>query len=313
MNIRWLEDFISLAETGNFTRSSRLRFATQSAFSRRIRALEEWLGTELFDRMNQPVTLTPAGVAFRAGAQDMLKTLEQARRLAQAAQKGEDTTIRLGVTHGLFVNFVLPWLRATRAAIGGFEPRLERRSHAGCLSMLESGELEFAVTHIDPEGAGGIDATADRARYVDTDVLVPVSAPDAGGRPRHSLCDADERDNVLLPYREGSAFHPAVDRKLHAGETRVRCRRGTSDGHADVLRSMTLEGYGLSWQPYRDVKTYLSSGRLVRAADRTWDIELYIALLRRPQALSQKGELLWRYAGTRPLQRAGRLELARAV
>ena len=37
---KWLEDFVSLAETHSFSRSAQLRHVTQPAFSRRIQALE---------------------------------------------------------------------------------------------------------------------------------------------------------------------------------------------------------------------------------------------------------------------------------
>lgn len=44
MEIRWLEDFLSLVETRNFSRSAEARYTTQPAFSRRIKSLEEWVG-----------------------------------------------------------------------------------------------------------------------------------------------------------------------------------------------------------------------------------------------------------------------------
>ena len=47
METKWLEDFISLAETRSFSRSAQLRHVTQPAFSRRIQALEGWAGTDL--------------------------------------------------------------------------------------------------------------------------------------------------------------------------------------------------------------------------------------------------------------------------
>ena len=48
MNLSWLEDFLALAASGNFSRAAQERHMTQPAFSRRIRALEEWLGATLF-------------------------------------------------------------------------------------------------------------------------------------------------------------------------------------------------------------------------------------------------------------------------
>ena len=69
METKWLEDFVSLAETRSFSRSAQLRHVTQPAFSRRIQALEAWAGTDLVDRSSYPTRLTPAG-----------ETLSRARR-----------------------------------------------------------------------------------------------------------------------------------------------------------------------------------------------------------------------------------------
>jgi DNA-binding transcriptional LysR family regulator len=61
METKWLEDFVSLAETRSFSRSAQLRHVTQPAFSRRIQSLEAWAGTDLVDRSSYPTRLTPAG------------------------------------------------------------------------------------------------------------------------------------------------------------------------------------------------------------------------------------------------------------
>ena len=54
METKWLEDFVSLAETRSFSRSAHLRHVTQPAFSRRIQALEAWAGIDLVDRSSYP-------------------------------------------------------------------------------------------------------------------------------------------------------------------------------------------------------------------------------------------------------------------
>ena len=40
MELKWLEDFVALAENGSFSKAAKARYVTQPAFSRRIRALE---------------------------------------------------------------------------------------------------------------------------------------------------------------------------------------------------------------------------------------------------------------------------------
>ena len=63
MNLSWLDDFLTLAAIGNFSRAADERHMTQPAFSRRIMALEEWLGVDLFDRSSKPSRLTETAVA----------------------------------------------------------------------------------------------------------------------------------------------------------------------------------------------------------------------------------------------------------
>ena len=50
MDQKLLEDFLSLYRHKSFSHAAQERNVTQPAFSRRIRALEEWLGVVLFDR-----------------------------------------------------------------------------------------------------------------------------------------------------------------------------------------------------------------------------------------------------------------------
>ena len=74
METKWLEDFVSLAETRSFSRSAQLRHVTQPAFSRRIQALEAWAGIDLVDRSSYPTRLTPAGEKQRVAiARTLLK------------------------------------------------------------------------------------------------------------------------------------------------------------------------------------------------------------------------------------------------
>jgi len=65
MDLKWLEDFLCLSNTGNFRVSSEQRCVSQPAFSRRIKALETWVGADLFDRSCHPVVLTDAGKVFK--------------------------------------------------------------------------------------------------------------------------------------------------------------------------------------------------------------------------------------------------------
>lgn len=88
MDTKWLEDFVSLVETGSFSRSAQQRHVTQPAFSRRIQALEAWAGTDLVDRSSYPTRLTPAGETFYPQALEMLRALQSTRTLLRTLGGG---------------------------------------------------------------------------------------------------------------------------------------------------------------------------------------------------------------------------------
>lgn len=89
METKWLEDFITLAQTGNFSKSAKLRHVTQPAFSRRIQALEAWLGCELIDRVVYPTRLSAQGAVFYEQALAMLEQIRQTRNIVRGSIRNE--------------------------------------------------------------------------------------------------------------------------------------------------------------------------------------------------------------------------------
>jgi LysR family transcriptional regulator, hypochlorite-specific transcription factor HypT len=127
MEIKWLLDFQSLAETQNFSRSAEARATTQPAFSRRIRALEQWLGATLVDRSKQPVSLTPAGKEFRLVAVEVLSRLYQAREEIRLIGQSEASTISVAATHSLSLTFFPNLIREIEGKVGVLRIRLDSR------------------------------------------------------------------------------------------------------------------------------------------------------------------------------------------
>ena len=84
----------------------------QPAFSRRIRALEEWLGADLFDRSTQPARLTEVGEWFRRSRRTCWRSGARAGR-GQGRRRGQfDRRLRFAATHALSFTFLPRWLRA---------------------------------------------------------------------------------------------------------------------------------------------------------------------------------------------------------
>jgi DNA-binding transcriptional LysR family regulator len=83
METKWIKDFLCLAEKRSFSQAAEARHVSQPALSRRIRALEEWVGVELVDRSCQPLRLTTAGLVFFERAQLLLNLTLDTRSLLQ--------------------------------------------------------------------------------------------------------------------------------------------------------------------------------------------------------------------------------------
>ena len=90
MEIKWIQDFLSLAQTSSFSRAAEQRHITQSALSRRIRALEAWLGAELVDRSTLPTRLTVAGQLFQPQAEASLRQWMDTRAILQGVHASQN-------------------------------------------------------------------------------------------------------------------------------------------------------------------------------------------------------------------------------
>src|SRR3546814_12603033 len=99
MDIMWLEDFIKLADEGNFSRAAEARNLTQPAFSRRIRALEDWVGATLVDRDTHRIQLTEAGPAFRVRDAAHTRRLSSGRDHVRQIRGRPRKEIRSDSTH----------------------------------------------------------------------------------------------------------------------------------------------------------------------------------------------------------------------
>ncbi len=293
MDVRWLEDFLSLANTRNFSRSAEVRFTTQPAFSRRIKSLEEWLGTSLFDRNTQPVGLTPAGFLFRGVAEDVLRRLVQVREDIRHVGEVEADTITFAATHGLSLSFFPRWISAVEQVAGPLITRLESNHAEGCVQSLLKRQCHFMLCHTHwsmelrlPRG----DFTSVK---VGEDRMLPVSAPSASGEPIHGLPGTHARPVPYLGYGEASASGRLVERMLKGHPNPPHLERVFVADLAAVLASMARAGRGLAWLPESRIQEDLDTGCLVPAGAAAWIIPVEIALFRSNDDLPPKAEELW--------------------
>ena len=145
MQLKWLEDFIVLAQERSFTRAAELRHVTHPAFGRRIRALEAWAGTPLVERGGGPVTLTPAGLSFLETAGQLARNLAQSHEELQSLAGRQARTVTLATGRTLARTVVADWLVRLQPVLQGGELCIRTRALAETVVLLERGEADFSL------------------------------------------------------------------------------------------------------------------------------------------------------------------------
>jgi DNA-binding transcriptional LysR family regulator len=279
VEIKWVEDFLALAHTLNFSKAADERHVTQSAFSRRIKQLETWLGTTLIDRATYPSRLTEAGEKFIPIAQETLKSLYQVRHGFQANQTLEAQTISFIALHTLSFTFFPPWLKEISDAVAPVFTRLRPDSGSveGNVNALVDGDCDFLLTYVHPSVPLLLDASEFDYKVVGFEQIIPISAPDADGNPLH-MVGRDEQPFDYIGYEKSSFFGHLLSElfALKMPEHRLVHEGSMSIG----LKGMSIAGWGVAWVPHSLIAEELANGQLVQGADPSWNIPLEIRLYR---------------------------------
>lgn len=246
---------------------------TQPAFGRRVRALEEWIGAELFDRSSQPVRLTHAGQWFQSVANDLLDQVARIPGEARAVAEAGLNSLRFAATHALSFTFVPGWLRKFESLTMLGTIQLESDVLQRCEALIEQRKVQFVMCHTHPQAPGKLHTEGYASQKVGADVLVPVSAPGADGKPLHRLQGGGPPVSLLTYSEESGLGRILRETRNYALEKSLTNTVFTAH-LASVLRTMALDGRGMAWLPQNLVIEDMKAGTLVAAASPEWSVDL---------------------------------------
>jgi len=271
MELQWIDDFLALCQTRNFTRAAEARCTTQSAYSRRVQKLEEWLGAPLFYRESRPVSLTPAGEEFLTRAHRLREDIFDARRAVLSASSHFKKALRIYTTNTLAANFLSPWL---------IENKLENyslivASIAGCVEAVKRRHADMGLI----PNFGSDDALPGlQVQEIGEDRLMLVSAP---AQKRAVALTNNKLHGSVMVYSPGTTYGMQIAAMLNKHRIQIQDSPACESASAEALLAQVKAGLGAAWIP----EILLRGSKVKRCAvPGFFDISYKILLIKpRPQ------------------------------
>lgn len=246
--------FVSVAESGSFSRAAeRMRLST-TATSRYVSQLERHLGARLLQRNTRSLHLTDTGHSYFERCSQILADIDAAEASASAADSRPQGTLRVSVPYCLGMRYIGPLLPAFRAQYPDLALEVNYSDRA--VDLVQEG-IDVAVRITSELNTNLI------ARRLATVHLLPCAAPAylaRQGTPQHP--DELRRHNCLT-YTYSVFGHSWQFRQ---GDTAlaVPVQGDFLSNSADMLRRAALNGLGIILQPSFLIGPDLRAGRLQR-------------------------------------------------
>jgi DNA-binding transcriptional LysR family regulator len=269
MELEWIDDFLALCLTRNFTRAAHARCTTQSAYSRRVQRLEDWLGAPLFYRESRPVTLTPAGEEFLTRAHRLREDIFDARRAVLSASSYFKKSIRIYTTNTLAATFISSWLIESKlenyslivASISGCLDAV-RRKHADIALIPHFGEAEALIGVI--------------AQEVAQDRLILVANPK---QKSPAALIKNKLVGPVMVYTPGTTYGAQISLMLNRHRIEIQEPPICESASAEALLAQVKAELGSAWIP----EILLRGGTLKKCAVPSFfEIPYKIVLIKPP-------------------------------
>lgn len=261
--------FLALSRGGSFAAAGRQLGVNATTVSRRLGALEQAVGAQLFTRTRDGLVPTAAGEEM-VGPAELIE--RQTQRIERSVGGGDTRLagrVRLNVTQNLAAGFLVDQLQPFRRKHPDIELEIWTTD---TMVDLARGDAEIVVRHRSPgagpgvESTGAVEVIARRTASVGVAVYAAKSYLERAGVPRSA--DDVEGHDVIMPIH-GDKNLPGSSWSL-AVEDRVRTSLRT-DGMV-AMQSACAAGFGLCALPCFSALQYPTLMRVSETIDtrETW-------------------------------------------
>lgn len=198
LTFKQLRYFEALARHGHFGRAAEACSISQPALSMQIKAFEEELGAELFERGGRQVRLTSFGEEIALRAKDILRSLDELDGYARASRGGLVARLRIGVIPTV-APYLLPSLIGELTRLhGGLDLHVRETLTPKLVQELNEGRLDMAIVAL-PVSEPSL---TEVALFTESFVLVRPREDEGKPTPNREAL----REMRLLLLEEGHCF-----------------------------------------------------------------------------------------------------------
>jgi DNA-binding transcriptional LysR family regulator len=291
VELKWLEDLIALADSETLTRAAETRNVTQPAFSRRLRALEDWLGAPVADRSHKPARVTPAVRSQIETVRTLVHNLHLLRSDIQAAESNQRRLV-IAAQHTISVFYLPSFFTQFRDIVPATAIRLRSANRDECRTMLMSREVMIIVTYETPRLPLATDETLMEKARLGCDRLLPVARPGTWQQGRASAGRLQALPIISYPIDVflGAVLHHDILPPLAANH---RISIACETALVPAVVELALAGVGVAWLPRSVVARSLAVERLEDLSPLLGShaIEIVSARLRTPR--SEFADSVW--------------------
>jgi len=164
LDLDLLRSFVSVVDSGGFTRAGERVHRTQSTVSQQIRRLEDTFGRPLLHRNGKQATPTEEGERLLSYARRILALAEEARDVV--ARPTGDGIVRLGIPEDFAANRLAKVLSKFARSRPGLRLDVRCDLSVKLRNDLERGELDLALMKRDRGDAGAIASWPEHLQWV---------------------------------------------------------------------------------------------------------------------------------------------------
>ena len=150
MELRHLRYFLAVADKLSFTRAADHLRVTQPTLSHQVKALEEEIGSVLFDRVGRKVYLTPSGETLREYAQQALNAINSATAAISELEGLARGTLTIGVLESFSGSLLPPLLAQFSKLYPGVHVTVRQLLTGQLEEQLDKGNLDLGIAYSPP-------------------------------------------------------------------------------------------------------------------------------------------------------------------